>query len=190
MGLARLLLPGVVGQRMGLARLLLPKRLLWVRTLRRLLVLLRRSAGLLPLRGTVHHRLADGSSELRVGVLPQPQYAWAWFERLPPARRGYRAPKSYSQRRRKGTKARRCYRRRSVERRQPLPHYREQGRVRRRGGGSTVQRCTAARLSASKIATPERAVMSSGGSATPSFDHLIGAGEDRRRLRPTLRQSL
>ena len=36
-----------------------------VRTLRRLLVLLRRSAGLLPLRGTVQHRLADGSGELR-----------------------------------------------------------------------------------------------------------------------------
>ena len=50
MGLARLLLPRVVGQRMGLARLLLPKRwLLRVRTLLRLLVLLRRSAGLLPL---------------------------------------------------------------------------------------------------------------------------------------------
>ena len=66
MGLAQLLLPRVVGQRMGLARLLLPKRwLLRVRTLRRLLVLLRRSAGLLPLRDTVQHRLADGSGELR-----------------------------------------------------------------------------------------------------------------------------
>src|SRR5215472_6390034 len=58
---------------MGLARLLLPKRgLLRVRTLLRLLVLLRRSAGLLPLRGTVQHRLADGSGELRGGVLPLP----------------------------------------------------------------------------------------------------------------------
>jgi len=36
------------------------------------LVLLRRSAGLLPLRGTVQHRLADGSGELRGGVLPKP----------------------------------------------------------------------------------------------------------------------
>ena len=70
MGLARLLLPGVVGQRMELARLLLPnRRLLGVWTLRRLLVLLRRSAGLLPLRDTVQHRLADGSGELS-GVLP------------------------------------------------------------------------------------------------------------------------
>src|SRR5215469_7571107 len=66
MGLARLPLPRVVGQRMGLARLLLPKRrLLRVRTLCRLLVLLRRSAGLLPIRDTVQHRLADGSGELR-----------------------------------------------------------------------------------------------------------------------------
>src|SRR5215469_4499999 len=66
MGLARLLLPRVVGQRMGLARLLLPeRRLLRVRTLRRLLVLLCRSAGLLPLRDTVQYRLADGSGELR-----------------------------------------------------------------------------------------------------------------------------
>ena len=73
MGLARLLLPGVVGQQMGLARLILPKRrLLRVWTLRRLLVLLRRSAGLLPLRDTVQHRLADGSGELRGGVLPKP----------------------------------------------------------------------------------------------------------------------
>ena len=71
MGLARLLLPGVVGQRMELARLLLPKRrLLGVWTLRRLLVLLRRSAGILPLRDTVQHRLAGGSGELRSGVLP------------------------------------------------------------------------------------------------------------------------
>ena len=70
MGLARLLLPGVVGQRMGLARLQNPKRrLLRDRTLRRLLVLLRRSPGLLPLRDTVQHRLADGSGELRGGVL-------------------------------------------------------------------------------------------------------------------------
>ena len=66
MGLGRLLLPRVVGQRMGLARLLLPeRRLLWGGTLRRLLVLLRRSAGLLPLRDTVQYRLADGSGELR-----------------------------------------------------------------------------------------------------------------------------
>jgi hypothetical protein len=58
---------------MGLARLLLPKRrLLRVRTLRRLLVLLRQSARLLPLRDTVQHRLADGSGELRGGVLPLP----------------------------------------------------------------------------------------------------------------------
>ena len=51
---------------MGLARLRLTKRrLLRVRTLRRLLVLLCRSAGLLPLRDTVQHRLADGAGELR-----------------------------------------------------------------------------------------------------------------------------